>query len=51
MVFLSSSIMDVVMFLVPMRKVYIPSFEGKMTVKELLSVIKFLIQTIWVECF
>ena len=44
MTFLSSSI--VVMFLLPIKKV--PSFERKMTVKELLIVFKFLIQTIWV---
>ena len=37
--FLSSSIVVVVMFLLPMRKVYIPSFERKMTVKELLNVV------------
>ena len=49
MTFLSSSIVVVVMFLLSIRKVYIPSFERKMTVKELLNVVKFLIQTIWVE--
>ena len=48
MAFLSSSIVVVVMFLLPMRKVYIPTFEWKMIVKELLNVVKFLIQTIWV---
>ena len=51
MTFLSSSIAVVAMFLLSMRKVNIPSFERKMTMKELLSVIKFLIQTICVECF
>ena len=49
MTFLSSSVVVVVMFLLPMRKVDIPSFERKMTVKELLNVVKFLVQTIWVE--
>ena len=51
MTFLSSSIVVVVMFLLSMRKVYIPSFKWKMTVKELLNIVNFLIQTIWVECF
>ena len=51
MTFLSSSIAVVVMFLLPVGKVCIPSFEWKMTVKELLNVVKFLIQAIWVECF
>ena len=51
MTFLSSSIAVVAMFLLSMRKANIPSFERKMTVKELLSVIKFLIQTICVEYF
>ena len=43
--------MIVVMFLLPMVKVRIPSFERKMAVKELLNVVKFLVQTIWLECF
>ena len=47
MTFLSSSIVVVVVFLLSMKKVYIRSFERKMTVKELLNVVKFLIQTIW----
>ena len=51
MTFLSSSIVLVVMLLLPMSKVCPPSFERKMTVKKLLNVVKFLIQTIWVECY
>ena len=47
--FLSRSFVVVVMFLLPMRKVCIPSSERKMVVNKLLSVVKFLIQTIWVE--
>ena len=44
MTFLSNSIVVVAMFLLSMRKVYIPNFEGKMTLKELLNVVKFLIR-------
>ena len=49
--FLSSSIAVVVMLLLRMIEVCIPSFERKMTVKELLNVVEFLVQAIWVECF
>ena len=51
MTFLSTPIAVVVMLLLPVIEVLIPSFGGKMTVKELLYVGKFLVQTIWVECF
>ena len=54
MTFLSRFIVVVIMFLMPMRKVCMSRFERferKMTVTELLNVIKFLIQTIWAECF
>ena len=51
MTFLSSSVVVVVMFLLSIIKVYIPSIERRMTVKELLNVVKFLVQTIRVECF
>ena len=43
--------MVVVIFLLPMIKVCISSLKQKMTVKELLNVVKFLVKTIWVECF
>ena len=46
MTFLSSSIVVVIMFLLPMKTVCIPNFERKITVKELLNFVKFLIQTI-----
>ena len=38
-------------FLLPMKKVCTPSIERMMTVKELLNVVKFLFQIIWVYCF
>ena len=44
MTFLSSSIVAMVMFLLPVIKVCIPSFERKMTVKELLNFINFLVK-------
>ena len=50
MTFLSSSIVVVVMFLLSMRKVYRPSFEWKMTIKELLNVVKFLKVFLVLEC-
>ena len=34
-----------------LKKVYIPNFERKMTVKKPLSVVKFLFQTMWRELF
>ena len=49
--FLSSFIVVMVMFLLPIIKVRIPLFERKMAVKELLNVFKLLVQTIQVECF
>ena len=36
------------MFLLPIIKICIPSFEHKMTVKDLPNVVKFLVQTMWV---
>ena len=37
--------------LLPIMKLYIPSFEQKIAVKDLLNFVKFLLQTIWVDCF
>ena len=39
------------MFSLSLLKLYVPSFELMMTVKKLLNVVRFLVQTIWVECF
>ena len=47
----SSFIVVVVMFPLPIIMACIPNFKSKMTVKKLLNVVKFLVQTIWVECF
>ena len=37
--------------LLPIMKLYIPSFEQKMTVKDLLNFVKFLLQTHSLDCF
>ena len=38
-------------YLLPIMKLYIPSFEQKMTVKDILNFFKLLLQTLWVDCF